>query len=208
MKTMFALVCASLITSAARADYCAELSQFQIDPAYVAALKKRLSSLTYDSSGNIARCTPDDLAALKQLRTSLETWLRKEGEFAANCPEHLAPGGQAIYQGNRTVIKQIDKVIAKCASLGTAPMAPSPAACVLPPAGTAIRTRDGLCIRATNTNSQPRCKYSFTYSSSINGTGLKGDVVGAGQTDTHSCSARPGEMLTFERWHLVPANAQ
>jgi hypothetical protein len=81
------------------------------------------------------------------------------------------------------------------------------ARCSTPAPGQTVRRDNQNCIQAKNTNSEPKCKYSFKYTSSINGKGLGGPVVNAGKTDTTVC-ARPGETLTFERWNQVPLSAQ
>ena len=81
------------------------------------------------------------------------------------------------------------------------------AGCVTPAPGRTIRQADLQCIQATNSNSEPKCKYRYKYASSISGKGLGGPVVSAGKTDTSVCG-RPGETLTFQKWEQVPLSAQ
>ena len=78
--------------------------------------------------------------------------------------------------------------------------------CATPAAGRTIHRGDAQCIQATNGNSEPKCKYRFTYLSSITKK-MVGPVVNAGKTDVSVCG-RPGETLTFQKWEQVPLSAQ
>ena len=82
----------------------------------------------------------------------------------------------------------------------------SDARCSTPPPGRTYVDQNQQCIRASNTNSGSKCKYSFTYLSSILGR-MSGGVVEPGHTDTSICG-RPGETVRFEKWTLVPVSAQ
>jgi hypothetical protein len=101
------------------------------------------------------------------------------------------------------------RVRAGACSAGAGEKKPQGAArCVVPPPGQLVYRADrGRCIQARNTNTEPKCKFSFKYTSSINGKGLGGGVVNAGKTG-EVCAARAGETLTFESWHQVPLSAQ
>jgi hypothetical protein len=80
--------------------------------------------------------------------------------------------------------------------------------CVTPPPGqTQSDPALGRCVVAKNTNTLPQCKYSFTYDSSISGNGLGGGVVDPGKTGK-ACTARPGEVFTFNKWTAVPGSAK
>ncbi len=92
--------------------------------------------------------------------------------------------------------------------VGGAPSNPKPHSedrCATPPTGHAMQQGNQQCITATNTNSNPKCKYSFSYISSISGR-LGGPLVNAGRTDVSVC-ARPGETLRFDRWHQASPSA-
>jgi hypothetical protein len=78
--------------------------------------------------------------------------------------------------------------------------------CAMPSAGKTIHQGDAQCIQATNGNSDPKCKYRFTYISSITKR-MVGPVVDPGKTDVSVCG-RPGETLKFEKWEQVPPSAQ
>jgi hypothetical protein len=80
------------------------------------------------------------------------------------------------------------------------------AGCATPGPGRTIRQADQQCIQATNTNSEPKCKYRYVYVSSITKK-MVGPVVSAGKTDTSVCG-RPGETLTFQKWEQVPVSAR
>jgi hypothetical protein len=94
-----------------------------------------------------------------------------------------------------------------CSAGGGEKKSQGSARCKTPAPGRTIRQVDQQCIQATNSNSEPKCKYRYKYASSISGKGLGGPVVNAGKTDTSVCG-RPGETLTFQKWEQVPPSAQ
>jgi hypothetical protein len=94
----------------------------------------------------------------------------------------------------------------KICSGAAATTKPTRPACVTPAAGTVFADQGLQCIRASNTNSEPTCRYSFSFVGSIQGRN-SGPVVEAGKTDTSVCG-RPGETMQFDRWKLLPVNAR
>jgi hypothetical protein len=84
---------------------------------------------------------------------------------------------------------------------------PAAERCARPAPGQVTRTNDGICVVASNTNTLPRCKYSFTYISSIKNERLGGGVVDPGKTG-RVCTSRPGEALRFDSWHETAETAR
>lgn len=79
--------------------------------------------------------------------------------------------------------------------------------CGFPPVPAAIRiSPTEQCFTARNTNTEPRCVFSFTYILSGKGIQQGGNV--APNEKTERCSFQEGVDISFGKWALNPASAR
>ena len=97
------------------------------------------------------------------------------------------------------------KVARSCAASGSRKIS-GPPNCSTPPTPTAARRSSSeMCFKATNTNTDSRCVFSFTYQLTGKGSQAGGNVA-PGET-TERCSFQSGVDIGFEKWTGSGGNA-
>jgi hypothetical protein len=180
------------VPSVARAEECDDPNVKRIRAAAIAQSEKDWSQFTANPD---CRLIPGMLANL-----------RRSNQMIAQAVKAAAPRCTLNEASSQTLSQMEASWHRVCVNKGKAGSRPT-ARCSMPPQGRTVRRDNSECIQATNTNSEPRCKFSFSYISSITKRS-NGPVVNAGETDVSVCTARPGETLRFERWQETTPSAR
>jgi hypothetical protein len=100
-----------------------------------------------------------------------------------------------------------DIVATECSPQAGKQTTNGPPQCYTPPSpGSFRRSSSEMCFKARNTNTDPHCVYSFTYTLSGKGSQAGGNVA-PGESEER-CSLQPGVDIAFERWTQSVSSAR
>lgn len=100
---------------------------------------------------------------------------------------------------HRTAAQVEKELRAQCKTQAATKKTGGPANCITPPSPTTSRSSPTYaCFKATNTNTDSRCIYSFTYTLTGKGSQAGGNVA-PGESEER-CSQQQGVDIAFEKW--------